>query len=254
MVSLSSSVSVFSDGSLQVVHPSVIAPPTMQHFRVPHDVERVDWNAKDYRYRGNVDAYKGDLTGGEPRKIYGIDPATGLPVRILKPFPEVYRLKIDHQTIINCAWQHLWRALNPNLDNGKWSTLLGNKLAWTNGTGFPGHWNCITGEDAGLPLPRFDAPRICGGAIVTGHVEGSRLWIDTMLVNNPVPPAGDALSYFGTSVNPQGEINLIQRLGLDGRYYPVRVPLVTTIAVYLPVAELHALADNAPLPDATWLS
>jgi hypothetical protein len=253
MVSLSSSVSVFSDGSLQVVHPSVIAPPTMQHFRVPHDVERVDWNAKDYRYRGNVDAYKGDLTGGEPRKIYGIDPATGLPVRILKPFPEVYRLKIDHQTIINCAWQHLWRALNPNLDNGKWSTLLGNKLAWTNGTGFPGHWNCITGEDAGLPLPRFDAPRICGGAVVTGRVEGSRLWIDTMLVNNPPPPAPDALSYFGTSVSPDGSVNLIKRFGIDGSYRPVRVPLVTTIAVYLPLAELHALADG-PLPDATWLS
>jgi hypothetical protein len=253
-MTLPSSVYLPESGTRYRPTQPVIAPPAVQYYRVVHDVERVDWNAKDLRYRGNVDAYKGDLTGGEPRKIYGIDPATGLPVRILKPFPEVYRLKIDHQTIINCAWQHLWRALNPNLDNGKWSTLLGNKLAWTNGTGFPGHWNCITGEDAGLPLPRFDAPRICGGAIVTGRVEGSRLWIDTMLVNNPPPPAADALCYYGTSVNPQGEINLIQRLGLDGRYYPVRVPLVTTIAVYLPVAELHALADNAPLPDATWLS
>jgi hypothetical protein len=252
-MTLPSSVYLPESGTRYRPTQPVIAPPAVQYYRVVHDVERVDWNAKDLRYRGNVDAYKGDLTGGEPRKIYGIDPATGLPVRILKPFPEVYRLKIDHQTIINCAWQHLWRALNPNLDNGKWSTLLGNKLAWTNGTGFPGHWNCITGEDAGLPLPRFDAPRICGGAVVTGRVEGSRLWIDTMLVNNPPPAPADALSYFGTSVSPDGSVNLIKRFGIDGSYRPVRVPLVTTIAVYLPLAELHALADG-PLPDATWLS
>jgi hypothetical protein len=252
MVSLSNSVSVFSDGSLQVVHPSVIAPPT--YFRCPHDIERVDWNAKDYRYRGNVDAYKGDLTGGEPRKIY-----SGDGVQIMKAFPEVFRLKPDHHTVLDCYWQGIWRDLNPMLSDGKWSTLLGNSLAWTNGTGFPDHRNCITGEEPDAPFPRFDAPRACGGAIFKARkIENGMAWIETLLVTDKSRTASEILAsrhlwFWGTSVNPSGEIGLIRRLGIDGSYHPVRVPLVTTIAVYLPLAELHALADG-PLPDATWLS
>jgi hypothetical protein len=223
----------------------VITPPVAQYFRVPHDVERVNWNNKDFRYRGNVPGYESDLHGG---------PVRGVVTEYQKPYPEIYRMYPDHSTVVNCVWQKLWRSLNPDLSNAKWSTLMGTGLAWMNNTGSPPHYNCITGEPEGVTTyPRFDAPRICGGAIVTGRVEGSRLWIDTMLVNNPPPPAPDALSYFGTSVSPDGSVNLIRRLGIDGSYHPVRVPLVTTIAVYLPIAELHALADG-PLPDATWLS
>jgi hypothetical protein len=252
MVSLSSSVSIFSDGLLQVAHPSLITPPS--YFRCPHDVERVNWNAKDYRYRGNVDAYKGDLTGGEPRKIY-----SGDGVQIMKAFPEVYRLKPDHHTVLDCYWQGIWRDLNPMLSDGKWSTLLGNSLAWTNGTGFPDHRNCITGEEPDAPFPRFDAPRACGGAIFKAkRIENGMAWIETLLVTDKSRTASEILAsrhlwFWGTSVNPSGEIGLIRRLGIDGSYHPVRVPLVTTIAVYLPLAELHALADG-PLPDATWLS
>src|SRR3990167_7691535 len=53
--------------------------------------------------------------------------------------PEVYRFSPDHATVLNCTWQKLWKDLNPALSGEKWSSLLGNALAWTNNTGFPGH-------------------------------------------------------------------------------------------------------------------
>jgi hypothetical protein len=237
-------------GEIQIEEP-VIQPPARQYYRVPHDVERVDWNKGDLRYRT-------DGSRGEPRKIYTVNPITGQKEQILNAFPEVYRLAPDHHTVLNCAFQWLWRSINPDLSDKKWSTLLGNKLAWTNNTGFPGHANCVLQEEMSKPMPRFDQARVCGGAILTGTERNGLLWIESMLINNPVMDPQDVLNdrskwYWGTSVNPEGEVNLITRPGLDGRNYPVRVPIVTAQPVFLPLVELHKLPISAPLPDATWL-
>jgi hypothetical protein len=174
------------------------------------------------------------------------------------PMPEVYRLNPDHHTILNCAFQWLWRNINPDLSDKRWSALLGNRLAWTNNTGFPGHVNCVLGEEMSKSFPRFDQPRACGGAILTGTERSGLLHIESMLTFQPVMSAADVLAdptkwYWGTSVNPKGEVNLIMRLGIDGQNYPVRVPLLSAQPVFLPLVELHKLPIGEPLPGPTWM-
>lgn len=217
-----------------------IPPSGRKSFRVPRDVERMDADKGDFRVRTD-----GSL--GKPRKVLD---ENGNPIE--NPFPEVYRVYPWHHVILNCAFQTLWRELNPKLSSKRWSTLLGNKLAWTNNTGFPGKYNCITGEDKpkGEPkpsdFPRFDQARLCANAIVTGTEEGDVLWLDTMLTTQPAMRAEEVLRirhywYYGTSVNPQGETNYITRLGIDGGYHRVIIPILTSQRVYLPLNELIKL-------------
>lgn len=209
-------------------------PPSNKYYRVPRDIERVDWNAKDLRYRGNVPEYANDLYGGSARQVT---------IDYNKPYPEVYRLKPDHHTILDCYWQRVWRELNPMLSDSKWSSLLGDALAWTNNTGFPGHYNCITGEEKGTQFPRFDAPRLCSNAIVTGVEKDNRLYLDTMLVSNQTMNAHKVINikhywYYGTSVNVKGETNYITRLGIDGARHKVIIPVLTSQPVYVLLNEL----------------
>jgi len=220
----------------------------IQYYRVPHDVERVNWNASDLRYRGNVKGYQNNLYGGPVRNIVT---STG------DPMPEVYRLDPDHHTILDCYWQWKWRNMNPNLSEKKWGTLMGSGLALTNNTGSPPHYNCVTGEPEGVKtFPRFDIPRAMGGTILTGIAMNGLLYITSLLVNDHSTTLDQIVAvpwlwYWWTSVNPEGEINYITREGIDGKRYPVRVPLVTTQQVTLPLSHLHKLPLGAVPPPAT---
>jgi len=197
-----------------------------QYFRVPRDVERMDVNANNFRVRTG--------TRGPVRQVV-IDKNLAQ--------PEVYRLLPAHHVVLDCAFQRLWRALNPKLSDEKWSSLLGNGLAWTNQTGFPGRFNCVTGADKGKLFPRFDQPRLCSNAVVSGRESNNYLWLDTMLTTNPAMKAADVMRtphywYYGTSVNAKGETNFITRLGMDGARHKVIIPVLTSQPVYLPLNEL----------------
>ncbi len=222
--------------------------------RVPHDVERVDVNAliPDLRYRGNVAEYRNDLRGGPPRG--SADPG--------EPVPEVYRLDPLHATIADCAVQRMWRGISPDLSDERWSSLMGGNLGFMNkGAGMPGHYNCITGEGEGLTFPRFDQPRVCGGAILYGTLSNGIYHISSILTSAGVPSAAEAMAhpewwYYGTSVNISGEVNLITRPSgenSDGPNVPVRVPLVTAVPVSLPADELHILPPGFISPDPRWM-
>lgn len=213
----------------------IVITHNMSLFRVPHDRERVSWNTGDMRYRGDEN--------GWAREIYRDG------YRVMEPFPEVYRLNPDHHTVLDCHWQRVWREMNPALSDKRWSALLGNGLAWTNNTGFPGHRNCITGEDADKPFPRFDQARVCGGALLHGRREGNRVWIETLLVGDKSLTASQILErpwlwYTAVSVSPDGSTQFITRPGLDGMNYPVRVPLLTSLPVWLPYDELIPLTNH----------
>jgi hypothetical protein len=219
-------------------------PPMVdQLYRVPHDVERMNVNKDDYRYRT-------DGSRGDARVVLD---ENAVPIK--KPFPEVYRCQPQHHIILDCAWQKLWRQLNPILSVEKWSTLLGNKLAWTNGTGFPGHRNCLTGADKEKDFPRFDQPRVCGGALLKGVEINDRLKIEGMSMTKPVPSAEWVIDngwyYYGTSVNPAGEVGMIKRMGTDGENHPVLIPIIMNWQIYLPLDELHKLDMGRPIPGPT---
>jgi hypothetical protein len=218
-------------------------------YRVPHDIERVNWNEGDFRYRGNVTQYAIDPHGG-PVRAPVIERNKGL--------PEIYRLDPDHHVILDCYWQWIWRKLNPELSNKKWATLLGNMLAWTNNTGFPGHYDCINKVDTNLPFPRFDQARINGGAVVVGDVVNGYLLIETLLTDRKNLTASQILAspwlwFWGTNITPKGTINFITRDGLDGVEYPVRVPLLTKMPAYLPISHFHKLPLGSSIPDARWI-
>jgi hypothetical protein len=236
----------YSDGTYSIENFS-----EMQFYRVPHDFERVRFG-HDMRWRGNVPAYVNDLRGGIARIAYNEqgEPISG-------PAPEVYRLDPTHHTIIDCHWQRVWREINPELSDEKWATLLGNKLAWTNDTGFPGRRDCVNDSCSDCNFPRFDQPRVNGGALLTGIEIGDTLRITSLkpedthlssfqIINTP------GLWFWGTSVSPNKSLGMITRLGMDGQRHPVRVPLLTAEVVTLPLSHLHKL-PKGHMPDALWL-
>lgn len=219
----------------------------IQFYRVPHDIERVnasdrpDGTKQDLRYTGRTD--------GKARQVV-LNEGTQ---------PEVYRLSPDLHTVLNCDFQWQWRNMNPGLSAKRWSTLMGGGLAWMNNTGSPPHYNCVTGEfkDSGT-FPRFDANRVCGGAYLTGVEKDGLLYITSMRNNLPALPAELVLEmpyywYYGTSVNKNGSVNVITRLGTDGNEHWVRVPLLTAIQCTLPLSQLHKWPLGKPLESPLWL-
>lgn len=213
-----------------------------QLWRIPHDVERFDMDSKDLRYTGKRE-------GIVRKEIRDAGVAR----------PEVFRAYPDHATRLVAKHQWLWRNINPELSGSRWATLLGNTLAWTNGTGFPGHADYVNNRELDQGLPHFHAVLLCGGAIVEGEEDGNRVWIKSLLISEPVISAEELLSsrmwYWGTSViPPKGDINIISRLGIDNTYKHVRVPLITTERIWLPKDELHKLDINKPLPSPTWIA
>ncbi len=223
----------------------------IQAYRVPHDIERVNMNAihSDFRYRGNVPGFENALRLGPPRQSV-LDTGDAL--------PEVYRLDPEHSTLLMCPAQKMWWGLNSGLPARRQSTLLGNAFALTNNTGFPGHYNCLTGEGKDLGYPKFDQPRVCGGAVLFGTEKDGLLLISSMLSTNAILPASEVLKhiewwYWVVSINPQGEINLITRPAADGSRIPVRAPLLTAKPVTLPLVELHRLPPGFIPPSAKWM-
>jgi hypothetical protein len=226
-------------------HSFTSEPNLIQFYRHPHDIEIKSY---DLGYDGGGWQYMAYTSGLVRKSVRNLG----------KALPEVYRLEPDQQTSLDCDWQKLWKDLNPMLSKRTWSTLLGNALAWTNRTGFPGRHDCINNTDIDSPFPAFDAPRVCGGAILKGVEQGDYLLIESLLKDNRVPSAREVLSkrwlwFYGTSINPEGQVNLIMKPGIDGTYYPVRVPLITKNPVKLKLNTLHKLPIGFIPMDARWL-
>lgn len=237
------------------VHISSRVPPIPpreyegRYVRIPHDVERVNYVANDYRYRRNIKEYAANPWGGPVRKVV-VDKNDAM--------PEVVRVLPFHHTIVDCYWQGIWRRMNFELSDKRWSTLMNSKLAWMNMTGVsdPSYkYNCITGENKPSVItqssyPRFDQPRLCGGAVVkVDSFENGRVWLKSLKIYDRSWTAErvlaeDHLWYWGTSVNPRGLANFITRLGLDGTYKRVRIPFLTAMNVYLPLSEVHLLPEG----------
>ena len=237
-------IDVFSDGSYKV-KPS---PPTSVEWRwvrAPHDIERVNVDVGDFRYRGNVPEYSGDLHGGRVRANV---------IKAGKRLPEIYRFEPDHHTIADCDVQYMWWGLNSGLNAKRQSSLLDKGLMLMNGgAGLPGHINCLTGEGVNYgTYPRFDQARFMAGAYMLARREGDIAWISSMLKAEPIREAEEVLEhkewwYWCVSLAPQGTSHLITRpsgVNSDGDPIPVRAPLITTHPVWLKWDELHWMDED----------
>lgn len=167
--------------------------------------------------------------------------------------PEVFRLSPSHAIPIDRAWQEFTFALNqPGMTGDKWRSLYAHNRAFSNkaaGYDYPGtvkqDWVNMRDTTAADTL-KFDQPRICGGALVTGRVDGALLWLDYLDANNPPPAARDVKpwhKFAATTVTGSGVGRFPQRGGLD-----VWVPLIARQPVYLPLNNLQEWTA-AELPD-----
>jgi hypothetical protein len=218
--------------------------PPVQLYRVPHDIERFNVDLDD-EVQGLV--YTGARFGKVRKEIRDAGVAR----------PEIYRCNPDHPTRIAEGHQWLWKNINPDLSNSKWATLLGNELAWTNNTGFPGRRDYVNHRDLDKEYPRFHASLVNGGMILEGIEDGDKIWIKSLLTSDPIPTSTDLLKThlwsWGVSVIPKnGSINYITRLGIDGTLKRVRVPLLTTQRIWLYKSHLHKLPLGFE-PPPTWM-
>lgn len=94
------------------------------------------------------------------------------------------------RVILTREWQLYIAAINPHMPKNKVAGMLGNGVAFTNGTGFNGvpRQNWLTNENLkALQFPMFDKVRTCSYACHTGTIEGNLLRL-TMLDGNLPPP------------------------------------------------------------------
>jgi hypothetical protein len=153
--------------------------------------------------------------------------------------PEVHRLMPDHHVVLTEEIQWLWRSMNPHMTDVKFCKMFGNKLAFTNGSGFPGHANYILGEELEKPDPRFDQARTCGGALKIGQMVGDYLYLETIDTRRPIPSAEYVLArrwlFFDAVLSGD-----VIRMFPQGDGLPVFVPLLTaTDGVKLPMWKLQ---------------
>jgi hypothetical protein len=219
----------------------------IQYYRVPHDKER----RTDGSYGGD-----GYWNGTVRDKS--------------KPVPEVYRLNPDQTTPIGCSWIRVWWALNPLLDREHFELLLDNHWMLCNGTGWPGRYNCLTGELSDDPTnpykpPTFHGSLINGGAVVKGTKVGGILWLDTLTINDPIPfnytskieaenwkKNNPTKWYYATTVSQTGNVTYTTFAGIDGKRQRLVIPILTNQNVYIPLKELDQLPLDFIPPESNW--
>jgi hypothetical protein len=164
--------------------------------------------------------------------------------------PEVFRISPMHHVLLTASVQWLWRKINPQLTDEQWTLCLGNTLAFTNGTGFPGHRNWITGAEPTSRDPRMDQARFCGGTILKERfVRDGNLYFEAIDVRKPLPTPDYVMEhphlYFEA-------VNIAESLGkpvirpLKGGWgVPVYVPLFVAQDAYYPVELMTKLEPGA---------
>jgi hypothetical protein len=211
-----------------------------QYFRIPHDPER----DKNGNYEGG---WNKDMVRDNAK---------------IKPIPEVFRLYPDQTTSLDCKWIKFWRGGNPLLDREHFELLLDNRWMLCNGTGWPGRYNCLTGELSTNPNnpyqpPSFHAALINGGATVGGTVIQDNLYLNTLIISDPVPgkdwwEKNPDKWYYATTISGSGNITYTTFTGMDGNRQPLRIPILTNKRVYIPLRELHKLSLNFFPPNPLW--
>jgi hypothetical protein len=196
-----------------------------QWYWCPHDRFRYDYDGRE--------------TGGWRYNPAGTGRARASARDSNNSQPEVYRLDPQHSTRLDEPWQNLLCGINPELERDKTLTLLGEGLAFCNGT-----------------FGVLDQPRLMGGAVVRGRVDGNKLWIKTLLTSQPIPsPAqvlADRLWFWCVGVQPDGDVNLWWRRGIDGHMYTPKMLIVSAQPIFVALDEVLLLPPGF-IPGPQWM-
>lgn len=168
--------------------------------------------------------------------------------------PEVFRIYPQQNFAMTEPLQWLLRRMNLQITDLQFRALFGNKLGFTNGTGMPDGRDYInridmkSGHD-----PHFDQARICGGAIVSGRVDGNIVWLDAINVNGQIPTAeyvmeNQHLYFTGVNIAEDAYKNPVVRHLKNGWGVPVYIPLLVDQLSYLPLSMLTKVTPPFPSP------
>ena len=149
--------------------------------------------------------------------------------------PEVFHFDQVGSVWLTREWQELIYALNPGMTGKGFRSLLGNKTAFCNGTGFDGgvpRADFINMRDLKAKLPRLDKARLCGGAIINGTLAITIATIRA-LNGNVKPPS---LQYVLDHPEFYFECVTVRADGSNGRFpqnsgRPVYMPLVSSVTL-----------------------
>jgi hypothetical protein len=223
---------VFLSDGTSVILQEKQPVPLLQLYRQPHDIELYD-NVDDRRFIGP----------GIWRDSNNRDNAETAPI------PEVYRVLPDQTTPLYDWAIHLWRDMNPDLNDGAFASLLDNRLWLTNSTGWPGRRNIIQRRDLDKGFPTFHAPLVTGGILFKGKEVAETLYIENIRHDQPVSLEfvleRPWLWFYGTSVTSTGRVNMMTRNHrITKEPIPVRVPFITRLPARVPLTWLHKLAPG----------
>lgn len=166
--------------------------------------------------------------------------------------PEIHPFFPSHFVPFTAAWQRHSFGMN-TMNKNEWTSVFSDTTAFVNNQGFgkPGdpRANFIKQEDLREDLPKLEA-LICGGAVMTGHVEGANLIVYTL--NGKNSPPRRVLEpwemYHAITVDRRGT----PRMFPQGDGQPVLLALVADRDRYpvvtFPMYKLERVPDNAPIP------
>ena len=178
-------------------------------------------------------------------------------------FPDIIPLADGVQRVqLTQAWQNYIAAINPRMEKRRVAGLLGDAVAFTNGTGFGDtpRRNYLTNENLNAQaLPLFDKVRTCGGACHTGVIEGDKLRLLTLDGNLPPPSIVDAnplshphLFFHATIVWMSNDGEELARKPFVNKNAPAPewgydfgvtlMPLVSCVPILRPLEEVEAVS------------
>ncbi len=256
----SKTILTYADNRYEIVNHNVL--PARPLWLVPHDRMRYDYDNR---------------SGGGWRFNPAINGKARASARLTNASkPEVYWYYPDHSTKLSDAHVQLLVGINPDLSPDKARTLLGVGLAYCNGT-----WgvldkarlmggSIITGTTSyALTQGLVDMGRLArslvGKSLVGVKAEYQSLVsathnilnIKTIILGDPVPSAQTVLNditlwHWSVGVQPDGDINMWLRRGIDGNMHNVRMLNISRLPIYYRLDELYKLPDGFT-PNAQWM-
>lgn len=156
--------------------------------------------------------------------------------------------------------------MNPKLSITQMTALYSNNLAFTNGTGFPGNANYMTGEELESTDPRFDQARVMGGAFLKARfIYNGRVYPEFVDTRKPLKSVAEIMSKLwlhfeavnidwiqddesGTVFYDSKKWRPIIRPLKGGWRLPVYVPVIASRDVSFSLSKLTKIPAGTPLP------
>jgi hypothetical protein len=213
---------VSNNAAYGVAYHEAEQPAVRRLYWFPHDTHRYNF---DDRLRQRSQGWAYNPAGNGPIRQIVIDKQMSR--------PEVYRCSPAHSFRMTQPWLDLLAGINPELIPEEALSILHESVAYCNTQTF-----------------LLDQIRICGGATVEFlKQEGNLIYFRTILTTQPIPSAADVLAdpalwHYVTGIQPDGDINFVNRWALGRQVKkPVRMLNISSVPVFFRSDELLLVGE-----------